>query len=415
MINTSFYGGRRGASFVIVERYNSVQEMIGLFSQGGAYRTVNYGEYVIIDTENKNNKDNGKIYCRGNDYNNDVGGAIYIGQIVGPSGPAPHLEVKTIKEIENIIEKEDSDYRRGQGSLSVKEGLLPGKYLDNGVEKFNDEIKWSYCSVRDINSEDSMVYIGFKTPYNVIEIEAESVDSYYNRDNNTDTFDNLDLIQRTDDGSHPFFSKWLIKIPKGIKGDSLKDVRVITADNTIEDYEGKEDDINNQRKVLVYDYWYYDKVKDGEKKTYYIGDYNEIDNITVTPEGKITIDFSHDNTKNFQLKIPTSVEIQTGATEGSGNQKILVKYSDGTSKEIGKPINYIMKTAINDSYHLLILYADPAKRGTTTWDGRNDWLDLGYIGNGTGVGAIIGKESDAGVVEIANTLPPYSAWLVIEE
>ena len=57
----SFYGGRRGASFIIVKRYSTIAEMIAAFSQGGDYKTVNYDEYVLIDTENKNDKDNGKI------------------------------------------------------------------------------------------------------------------------------------------------------------------------------------------------------------------------------------------------------------------------------------------------------------------------------------------------------------------
>ena len=48
----SFYGGRRGASFVIVKRYSTIAEMITAFSQGGDYKTVNYDEYVLIDTEN---------------------------------------------------------------------------------------------------------------------------------------------------------------------------------------------------------------------------------------------------------------------------------------------------------------------------------------------------------------------------
>ena len=53
----SFYGGQPGISFVIVERYDSVAEMLDAFSQGPAYEKVKYGEYVIIDTViNLNNK-----------------------------------------------------------------------------------------------------------------------------------------------------------------------------------------------------------------------------------------------------------------------------------------------------------------------------------------------------------------------
>ena len=86
--------------------------MVAAFSQGGDYKTVNYDEYVLIDTENKNNPDNGKIYRRGYEYNNSMGGAIYEGQIVGPAGMAPHTEMHTIDEVEQIQEREDFTYRR---------------------------------------------------------------------------------------------------------------------------------------------------------------------------------------------------------------------------------------------------------------------------------------------------------------
>jgi hypothetical protein len=139
----SFYGGRRGASFVIVKKYSTIAEMIAAFSQGGAYKTVNYDEYVLIDTENKNNADNGKIYRRGYEYNNSMGGAIYEGQIVGPAGMAPHTEMHTIDEVEQIQEREDFTYRRGNGSYGLEgDNLIPGKYVEagSGAVKYNDEI-----------------------------------------------------------------------------------------------------------------------------------------------------------------------------------------------------------------------------------------------------------------------------------
>ena len=50
----SFYGGKQGITYNIVARYDSVADMVSAFSQGGTYTTVNYGEYVIIDTNSKN-------------------------------------------------------------------------------------------------------------------------------------------------------------------------------------------------------------------------------------------------------------------------------------------------------------------------------------------------------------------------
>ena len=201
----SFYGGRRGASFVIAKRYSTIAEMVAAFSQGGNYKTVNYDEYVLIDTENKNNKDNGKIYRRGYEYNNSMGGAIYEGQIVGPAGMAPHTEMHTIAEVEQIQRREGFEYRRGSGSYNAtNNNLVPGKYNEagSGVVKYNDTISWAYCSVRDENSHESTAHIGFKFPYTVIDYTTTSVNTYKNG-NYADT----SAATRTDDGSHPFYEK----------------------------------------------------------------------------------------------------------------------------------------------------------------------------------------------------------------
>ena len=413
----SFYGGRRGASFVIAKRYSTIAEMVAAFSQGGDYKTVNYDEYVLIDTENKNNPDNGKIYRRGYEYNNSMGGAIYEGQIVGPAGLAPHTEMHTIDEVEQIQEREEFTYRRGSGEYSPVGGnIIPGKYVEpgTGIIKYNDKFSWAYCSVRDMNSHESTAHIGFKFPYTVIDYTTTSVSTYENG-NYADT----SAATRTDDGFHPFYEKWNISIPKGVKGDAFKNFRVMIADNTIESYTGQADDITNHRQVLVYDYYIYDNKEVGEVKTYYVGDYNKISNITVSATGLVTIEYTHDDNDTYQLRIPTSVSINTGSTEGTGTQKVVITYANGDTEEIGQPLNYIMATAIDNRYHLLVYYADPAKRSAlvnpAAYDGKNDWADLGYIGNGTGVGAIAGEESDSGVTSVANTMPPYSAWLIVED
>lgn len=417
MIDNSFYGGRRGASFVIAKRYSTIAEMVAAFSQGGDYKTVNYDEYVLIDTENKNNPDNGKIYRRGYEYNNSMGGAIYEGQIVGPAGLAPHTEMHTIDEVEQIQEREDFTYRRGSGEYGPTGGnIIPGKYVEpgTGIIKYNDKISWAYCSVRDMNSHESTAHIGFKFPYTVIDYTTTSVSTYENGD-----YADTSAATRTDDGSHPFYEKWNISIPKGVKGDTFKNFRVMIADNTIESYTGQADDVTNHRQVLVYDYYIYDNKEVGEVKTYYVGDYNKISNITVSATGLVTIEYTHDDNDIYQMRIPTSVSINTGSTEGTGTQKVVITYANGDTEEIGQPLNYIMATAIDNRYHLLVYYSDPAKRSTlvnpATYDGKNDWADLGYIGDGTGVGAIAGEESDSGVVSVANTMPPYSAWLIVED
>lgn len=697
----SFYGGRRGASYLIVNRYLTIAEMVEAFQQGGAYKAVNYDEYVIIDTVNKNDIDNGKIYRRGYDYNNDMGGAEYIGQVVGPAGMAPHVEMKTIDEVEELnkndglVDEEGNTYRRTSGSYAPIKNLVPGKYEEDGQVKYHDEIEYVACSVRDINSHETTVHLGFRFPYTVIDYTAKSVDPYYHRDKETEDFTNENLVDRMDDGQHPYYELWDIKIPKGIKGDTLKNLRVTTVAECneqhpgwLQQYAGMDDDeiteaIKKERKIFVYDYYHYDKNGNGEPVSIYLGDYNKITNIDLADNGTLTIDYSHNDeqifdrvfkwiksvkldtetghfaiefnhetdangeptiyetdlrwvkdiefqedgsvnlkyttntdqgleydrlikwikevsldpetgkfivlfnhdesasgeptkyevdlrwvhevtiddegTINFnytngedttytkmikyikevtlngetghltvkynhetdadgnstqydtdlrwvnnveiaedgtvtlkyttgtdvtlenkikwitstvlsvdgtltinyndgskdifdkqikwiesisftdaglltihynndtpdlekEILWPTEIKINTGDKEGEGDQLVTITFNNGTVKTAGLPLNYIMQTAIDERYHLLVLYADPARRAeikssgkSASYDGRNDWYDLGYIGNGSGVGAIVGKEDDPIIQAIAETIPPYSAWLILED
>jgi len=40
---SSFYGGKEGRTYHIVQRYDSVNDMVNAFSGGGAYTGANYG------------------------------------------------------------------------------------------------------------------------------------------------------------------------------------------------------------------------------------------------------------------------------------------------------------------------------------------------------------------------------------
>ena len=68
----SFYGGKQGRSFHIVERYDSVYEMVSKFQEGTNYTDVAFDEYVLIDTilnnNQKSNPENGLLYRRGYNY-----------------------------------------------------------------------------------------------------------------------------------------------------------------------------------------------------------------------------------------------------------------------------------------------------------------------------------------------------------
>lgn len=503
-MSESFYGGKAGTPFVIAKSYNSVNAMIADFAKGPALTAVQYGEHVIINTEDKNNSNNGALYRRGYDYNNSMGGAIYVGTIVGPSGKAPMFELTTIENIKEITFKDSDEVRQGEGAWNISnKSLVPGK-TDS---EFNDDIAWSYITIRDQYGTDTTAWVGIKIPYHVIEMDAQSVSAYYNRDKETADFKNVNLVERDDDQAHPFYSHWSVRIPKGIKGDALKNFRVVEASDAIQDYEGKTDDINNHRKVLVYDYYCYDTKENGEPKTLYLGDFNMIDTIDLADDGTFTITYTHDNTVTYTKKIKwitsttlnsttgvfhidyndgsnyettlkwingisladngtitftyttgdsealenkikwiTTTELETNGTltinyndgtkevfdkkiqwitnitltdEGiltinynndtpaftksliwpvriefdskdnevdPGTQVIKVTYNNGTIETIGQPLNSIMRMEVNPvNYHLLVLFTNPTKRGTVTYDSIAGWVDYGAIKNYDGV------------------------------
>lgn len=503
-MSESFYGGKAGTPFVIAKSYNSVNAMIADFAKGPALTAVQYGEHVIINTEDKNNSNNGALYRRGYDYNNSMGGAIYVGTIVGPSGKAPMFELTTIENIKEITFKDSDEVRQGEGAWNISnKSLVPGK----ADSEFNDDIAWSYITIRDQHGTDTTAWVGIKIPYHVIEMDAQSVSAYYNRDNETADFKNTNLVERDDDQAHPFYSHWSVRIPRGIKGDALKNFRVVEASDAIQDYEGKTDDINNHRKILVYDYYCYDTKENGEPKTLYLGDFNMIDTIDLADDGTFTITYTHDNTVTYTKKIKwitsttlnsatgvfhidyndgtnyettlkwingisladngtitftyttgdsealenkikwiTTTELETNGTltinyndgtkevfdkkiqwitnitltdEGiltinynndtpaftksliwpvriefdskdneadPGTQVIKVTYNNGTIETIGQPLNSIMRMEVNPvNYHLLVLFTNPAKRGTITYDSIAGWVDYGAIKNYDGV------------------------------
>ena len=372
----SFYGGRQGASFVIQEKFPFIgnekgitieqfeQSMIYWFKKGNGYKTVNYDEYVIIDTKNKNNPNNGTVYRRGYDYNNDMGGALYVGQIVGPSGLAPHVEIRTVEQVEDMQKTEGFSYRTGDSEYTVTdESIVPGKYIDTeGNPLYNDSIKWVYCSVRDDSDDtnESTAYIGFQIPYTVIDFSAQVTSAY--------TADTEELSSREDDGEHPFYEKWNLKVPKGIKGDAIKNLR--------------EDTDENNNRILVYDSINYDNNATGTTITSTIGFLNDIEAVNITEDGIITIQYSANSDVTFKLKYPSTIAYNLTTN------KLRVTYTDGASEDIGEIIKFIEKTEIKTSnYHLIITY------------NTGEIVDLGSVKSDNGI--LIGENfEDASITDV---------------
>lgn len=297
----SFYGGKQGASFVIKAAFEYVNEddpgyisalyeisrmpesteeeklakiaaqtaltnstMIKCFSNPN-YKDVWYGEYCIIDSANKNNANNGKIYRRTlkkvSDEVKDVetgGYADYIGQVVGPAGPpimmggifsTDYVESKfdstdiLLGDSVDFIDAETGEHKDSKDADSdilindfsnngirfipgntlastATENDIPSQYFKNGENQeayiHHGGYNWYYTRLQRDNDE-TRLYIGFDIPYHVIDIDT--------------TVESLDFNQPgevTPESLGQFYTRYKFKVPRGIQGGYFGNIHVET-------------------------------------------------------------------------------------------------------------------------------------------------------------------------------------------
>ena len=195
---------------------------------------VNYGEYVLIDTmlnmHCQNNPDNGKVFRRGMDVLSPLAGAEYIGQIVGPKGDSPEVDILHYDEVIKRNPHSQKTYNPIDGDI------VPGSYVVGSTRFYEDDIKYVYATVRDAHGNIEGCEIGFRLPTLVQDFEANSISPYDSRRvPGTSGFNSkyTDLIYedpvqyQNDQWQHPFFQKWQIDIPQGYHGINPEDIEVI--------------------------------------------------------------------------------------------------------------------------------------------------------------------------------------------
>ena len=527
---SSYYGGKPGGAFNIVKTFASIEAMANEFKKGPQYKDVNFDEYVLINTVNKNNPENGQLFKRGYDYQTKTtlknykeiistdgkkiytetsiisGGAIYVGTIVGPAGRAPllnfghyedlnaagesvhmtetdlgltHSEENPLQDVDiiaalnekypeglnvygddkkrdynsvevlvgeesrwfccdNFIWKAQNDYGTPSGWFRVESApsvgkdkytvtnasLVPGVTYEDEYrvdetkrkhlvpKEYQDSIDWRYVTVRNENYEDSTAFIGFRFAAPVIEFEAEAVDAYYNRNDAEQSldYDNINLITPVSTDTvvggktvkHPFYSKWDVKVPKGIKGDCISNIRVVPASADLMmlevDNDGKlvynedrtelittpynnQDDIDNSRMIIVADYTNYDRVSDGDTGVIYLGDYNMIDEITFTQDGTLTIDYSHDDTEEY----PEWITWLTGLTLDKETGKWVTTFNNQTqdnAKNTEQYLTWVKKIEMSDNGS--ITYTHTTSENDRTDEKVVNWIDTFTFDKETG-------------------------------
>ena len=233
----SFYGGREGRTYHLVQRFDSVAAMVSAFQRGGSYTDVNYHEYVIIDTilnsNQGNNAENGLIYRRGMNYSQarkavvkkdatqyttvtspsgtsrgvyvpvyynyritwngntprvewlslnkskfipewrayveaPGGGAEYVGQIVGPKGDSPEIDLLSWSQFQSLSSTDTKIIKNKEQVIETD--LVPGN--------LTDEITLGYANIIDTDGNILSCVLAFHFPYTIFEWNAKSVSPY---------------------------------------------------------------------------------------------------------------------------------------------------------------------------------------------------------------------------------------------
>ena len=184
--------------------------------------------------------------------------AEYLGQIVGMPGGLPKVVFNTIDTVKNQAANAENDiwYPTGvddnnvvetdykpiddtsttsyPATLSGSEGIefVPGMQKNNNVTIYNDNLQYTWLQILDPQSNQyeadgsaSTLQIGLKIPYLYLDTPTVTPVSYFNNPKITES----DIGQ--DNKHHPFYRKYNISIPDGLRGLGIKNLRIETKES----------------------------------------------------------------------------------------------------------------------------------------------------------------------------------------
>lgn len=197
-----------------------------------------------------------------NDYvGNPGGGAIYIGQIVGPEGGKAEIQLLSWEAFQNYMEQAPVSEQINHYTFFTEPqpGYDANKIRDDGFEYEDgydregclDSIQYGYCVIRDDHGNIDYNLLSFSFPYVVFEMHAHGISAYpstsANFDENTQTYTDsitnvtyrynentklweYDHLIKENDVSvnHKYYKYYDIQIPKGVHGQDIANMQVLS-------------------------------------------------------------------------------------------------------------------------------------------------------------------------------------------
>ena len=372
----SFYAGKPGVSFVLKGRFAYIspdkdtyqaalteliaegktqdeaiaelkpQTMTECFSDVN-YKDIWFNEFCIIDTKNKSDKDNGKVFRRtmkGPSDETHIGGVSeYIGQIVGPAGLAPLYEIADVAtthqrwedtnvksndfieyygtddQKHNAKPIEDVDLKVFETGKAGAIRLVPGHTPDNTPSGYVDALKYNWYQFINGGSEDGMparIYVGMDFPYYEAEFFAGRAINYTEDPVLTKTLDKT------------FYDEYTLDVPRGITGGQFKDFQRITKTAAVYSVEGIIYDAphdsytfdetqtvsNLNGKDIWIAYFYWNDTNGNEHKLdypIYIGTISDIREISdIDENGTFTVYYTDNTSKEYTYALSWIKEVQ---------------------------------------------------------------------------------------------------------
>lgn len=198
---------------------NPEEESKGMVDEFSAGRStadeVNYGEYVIISNANKNYPYNGYVYRRGLNSNEELGGAIFVGSIVGPQGNAPEIR---FVDYDSLIDGKISDAapKMIPGEQQYDEVNEQGEVIKEG---HYNQIKVKYNTNKDELNNVNNYDIALQIPYNEFSFLGFELPYYKFNGKRTELAISHDLQE-----DNLFYSSYVISIPQAVPGNDAYEI-----------------------------------------------------------------------------------------------------------------------------------------------------------------------------------------------